>query len=200
MSVNKQVFWLRGRSTPPALPIPLTESVASWRFVARYSGATARDLHPLPYSPRAVARGTCSSGRTLLLVGRSKNYTAYRVLLGSCQAGVRLFCVALGVAPTRLEITRQFRSEATGPLRKCSTTAPRLPSRAVRNCRVEMGFILHLLMFVACLIEIRTTPASGLLIPWKVREPPGALTRPPGSSNFHTRPILKPGIRSLEAG
>jgi hypothetical protein len=24
----------------------------SWRFVTRYSGATARDLHPLPYSPQ----------------------------------------------------------------------------------------------------------------------------------------------------
>jgi hypothetical protein len=29
-------------------------------FVARYSGATARDLHPLPYSPLAVAKGTLS--------------------------------------------------------------------------------------------------------------------------------------------
>jgi hypothetical protein len=29
-------------------------------FVTRYSGATARDLHPIPYSPIAVATGTLS--------------------------------------------------------------------------------------------------------------------------------------------
>ncbi len=28
-------------------------------FVARYSGATVRDFHPLPYSPRTVVQGTC---------------------------------------------------------------------------------------------------------------------------------------------
>jgi len=27
-------------------------SVVTWRFVARYSGATVRDSHPLPYSPQ----------------------------------------------------------------------------------------------------------------------------------------------------
>jgi hypothetical protein len=29
-------------------------------FVPRYSGATARDLHPFPYSPLTVIRGTLS--------------------------------------------------------------------------------------------------------------------------------------------
>jgi hypothetical protein len=29
-------------------------------FVPRYSGATARDLHPFPYSPLIVIRGTLS--------------------------------------------------------------------------------------------------------------------------------------------
>jgi hypothetical protein len=29
-------------------------------FVTRYSGATARDFHPVPYSPPAVAKGTLS--------------------------------------------------------------------------------------------------------------------------------------------
>ena len=31
-----------------------------WAFVARYSGATARDSHPIPYSPPIVTKGTCS--------------------------------------------------------------------------------------------------------------------------------------------
>jgi len=50
MSVNKQVFWLRGR--PTSFALPLTEQWLDEAFVAHYSGATARDLHPLPYSPQ----------------------------------------------------------------------------------------------------------------------------------------------------
>jgi hypothetical protein len=34
--------------------------VAFEAFVARYSGATVRDLHSLPYSPWTVVQGTCS--------------------------------------------------------------------------------------------------------------------------------------------
>jgi len=48
MSVIQQVFWLRGLPTDFALPHG--NAVADEVFVARYSGATARDLHPLPYS------------------------------------------------------------------------------------------------------------------------------------------------------
>jgi len=50
--VNKQVFWLRGR--PTSFALPLKKAVAREAFVTRYSGATARDLHPLPYSPQTV--------------------------------------------------------------------------------------------------------------------------------------------------
>src|SRR5262245_30569965 len=45
-------------SSGPALPCA---NRAQWRcgaVVVRYSGATVRDLHPIPYSPQAVARGT----------------------------------------------------------------------------------------------------------------------------------------------
>lgn len=31
-----------------------------WTLVTRYSGVTARDLHPFPYSPLAMAKGTLS--------------------------------------------------------------------------------------------------------------------------------------------
>jgi hypothetical protein len=55
MSANQQVFWLRGLPTSFALP---QNAVAYEAFVARYSGATARDLHPLPYSPQIVIWGT----------------------------------------------------------------------------------------------------------------------------------------------
>ena len=40
---------------------PPYRALAQWlkgAFVSRYSGATAWDLHPFPYSPLAVARGT----------------------------------------------------------------------------------------------------------------------------------------------
>jgi hypothetical protein len=60
MSMNKQVFWLRGH--PTGLALPLKKAVAYEAFVTRYSGATARDLHPLPYSPRPMAQGTHSLG------------------------------------------------------------------------------------------------------------------------------------------
>ena len=56
MSVNKQVFWLRGR--PISFALPLKKAVAREAFVTRYSGATARDLHPFSYSPLAFAKGT----------------------------------------------------------------------------------------------------------------------------------------------
>src|SRR5258708_40206184 len=56
MRVKKQVFWLRGRSTLPALP--RKTPVADWHFVARYSGATARDSHPLPYSSGKIVPDT----------------------------------------------------------------------------------------------------------------------------------------------
>lgn len=76
MSANKQVFWLRGH--PTLLALPTMESVAFFSISSlRYSGATARDLHPLPYSPQLLYRGTClcfptnywwSTQRTTLLV------------------------------------------------------------------------------------------------------------------------------------
>jgi hypothetical protein len=53
---EKQVFWLRSHSTCLALP-----QVLQWppeAFVIRYSGATARDLHPIPYSPKSIILGT----------------------------------------------------------------------------------------------------------------------------------------------
>jgi hypothetical protein len=53
---EKQVFWLRSHSTCLALP-----QVVQWppeAFVIRYSGATARDLHPIPYSPKTIVLGT----------------------------------------------------------------------------------------------------------------------------------------------
>jgi hypothetical protein len=56
MSVKKQVCWLRGLSTGFAFP-PF-RAVASEAFVARYSGATAQDLHLFVYSPLAVTGGT----------------------------------------------------------------------------------------------------------------------------------------------
>jgi hypothetical protein len=39
---------------------PSRDSGISGAFVVRYSGATARDLHPVPYSPAAVTTGTLS--------------------------------------------------------------------------------------------------------------------------------------------
>jgi len=55
---REQAGLLAPRSTYSAgLPIR-TGQWPFWRFVARYSGATARDSHPLPYSPHT--RGTCS--------------------------------------------------------------------------------------------------------------------------------------------
>jgi hypothetical protein len=74
MSMKKQVFWLRDHSSDPALP-PRHQSgsgsvvrflqldAGQWLreiFVPRHSGATARDLHPFPYSPLTVIRGTLS--------------------------------------------------------------------------------------------------------------------------------------------
>jgi hypothetical protein len=48
---------------------PPRDSGISWAFVVRYSGATARDLHPVPYSPAAVTTGTLSkTGGPLHLV------------------------------------------------------------------------------------------------------------------------------------
>lgn len=49
-----------------------------------YSGATARDLHPLPYSPRLCGRGTrtlldkksCKKFQTRLILLRSGRYHA----------------------------------------------------------------------------------------------------------------------------
>jgi len=58
MSVKKQVCWLRGHSTHFAFPSFRT--VAFEVFVARYSGATAQDLHLIVYSPLAVTKGTFS--------------------------------------------------------------------------------------------------------------------------------------------
>jgi hypothetical protein len=73
--MKKQVFWLQDHPTDPALPpgtnwkdtglsdpMPPT-GAGQWPyeiFVSRYSGATARDFHPFPYSPLTVTRGTLS--------------------------------------------------------------------------------------------------------------------------------------------
>jgi hypothetical protein len=74
MRAKEQVFWLRGRPTHPRLSAPLGAVATIGAFVARYSGATVRDLHPIPYSPKAVALGTLS--RTpQYMVFYSKNYT-----------------------------------------------------------------------------------------------------------------------------
>jgi len=57
--MNEQVFWLRGHPSGPAF----SRFGTRWfngAFVTRYSGATARDLHPVPYSPATVAAGTQS--------------------------------------------------------------------------------------------------------------------------------------------
>ena len=44
-------------------------------FVARYSGGTVRALHPIPYSPLAVARGTLPiEAKPLHIVVSKKNY------------------------------------------------------------------------------------------------------------------------------
>ena len=53
---EKQVFWLRSLSTRLALPQDLQWPPEA--FVIRYSGATARDLHPIPYSPKTIVSGT----------------------------------------------------------------------------------------------------------------------------------------------
>ncbi len=89
MSVNEQVFWLRGHPTGFALPLRM-----QWldeAFVARYSGATARDSHPLPYSPQAVAWGTRSRFNHNWLWFGSKN-CQYMVYLG-CEQSTQFFRV-----------------------------------------------------------------------------------------------------------
>jgi hypothetical protein len=71
MGECKQVFWLRGQSTHSALPAQLSQR-HDGTFVARYSGATVWDLHPVPYSPaqmRALAK-------PLYIVGIGKNKCA----------------------------------------------------------------------------------------------------------------------------
>jgi hypothetical protein len=46
-------------------------------FVVRHSGATARDLHPSPYSPQAVARGTLQGFHYFIIVALRKNLDTY---------------------------------------------------------------------------------------------------------------------------
>jgi hypothetical protein len=48
-------------------------------FVVRYSGATARDSHPIPYSPKAMAQGTFRLRTNHILCLYKKNYAIYRV-------------------------------------------------------------------------------------------------------------------------
>jgi hypothetical protein len=65
-----------------ALLTPPYRACAQWlrgAFVARYSGATARDSHPIPYSPPAVAGGTHFAQKPQHMVFASKNYTTNRV-------------------------------------------------------------------------------------------------------------------------
>jgi hypothetical protein len=53
----------RSSGSEVGLLIPPYRDCSQWlrgTFVTRYSGATAWDLHPFPYSPLAVTRGTPS--------------------------------------------------------------------------------------------------------------------------------------------
>src|SRR5206468_2340370 len=59
----------------PRLSVPLRDSGIVGAFVVPYSGATVRDLHPVPYSPGAVATGTLSHTDPQYFVAFSKNYT-----------------------------------------------------------------------------------------------------------------------------
>jgi hypothetical protein len=52
----------------------LSCSGSNGAFVARYSGATARDSHPFPYSPPVVTGGTLSR-KPLNVVVVSKNFS-----------------------------------------------------------------------------------------------------------------------------
>ena len=76
---DKQVFWLRGRPTGPTFPRRPARrlAIAKWlnfrAFVARYSGGTARDLHPVVYSPaHFTAREHLS--KTTICCGCLKNH------------------------------------------------------------------------------------------------------------------------------
>jgi hypothetical protein len=59
MSMNKQVFWLRGRPTSFAFLLDKKQWLKK-RSSLDTAALTTRDSHPLPYSPQAVAWGTCS--------------------------------------------------------------------------------------------------------------------------------------------
>jgi hypothetical protein len=73
----------------PAPPFqPSRESGISGAFVVRYSGATVRDSHPVPYSPAAVTTGTLSQTGPQYFVDLSKNYARYCVFCKDCQAGI----------------------------------------------------------------------------------------------------------------
>jgi hypothetical protein len=67
MSTSKQVFWLRSHSeAQPYRAKIMRRSGMLGAVVVRYSGATVRDLHPVPYSPATVAAGTQSGFKTTI--------------------------------------------------------------------------------------------------------------------------------------
>jgi len=92
----------------PRLSVPLRDSGISRAFVVRYSGATVRDLHPVPYSPGAVATGTRSHTDPQYFVALSKNYTRSSVF--SLELSSKHFRMSL--SPKRL---RTFSHSSLAP-------------------------------------------------------------------------------------
>jgi hypothetical protein len=70
----------------PRLSVLIRDSGICGAFVVRYSGATVRDLHSVPYSPMTVATGTLSHINPQYIVGFSKNHTGCRFFRLICQA------------------------------------------------------------------------------------------------------------------
>jgi hypothetical protein len=69
----------RSSGSEVVLLAPPYRTVMQWlfeAFVVRYSGATARDSHPIPYSPKAMALGTFRLSYHLLCL-HSKNSAIY---------------------------------------------------------------------------------------------------------------------------
>jgi hypothetical protein len=85
---------------------PPRDSGISWAFVVRYSGATARDLHPVPYSPATISRALFRLS-TLYIVWSSKNYTKCGGLPDFCQeSSFQFFSTTLVPSPTGRMINR----------------------------------------------------------------------------------------------